>query len=466
MKKSIFLIVTATSLICGYTSGFAQIMWQLQITVSGTPPLTSVSTASRDVTWIIDYTQKYVYRTTNGGKNWYKTAALITTDQPVTIEALNSTTAYIGTESKVAKNAGLYRTVDGGQNWQLVYLPTGNSNKFWNWIHFFDANNGIALCDQGTNPEEHFLIVKTTNGGETWTPITNQPASSGSEYGMVNAVYFYDNLNGWFGTCYSGRVFRTTDGGNTWNGFNSGSTSSTAMQPGVRFISPLIGIRTSVESPYLTRSTDGGQTWTPVSNLPVININWMGPAISVSSPSINQLWVGGVAGTSQTPFILTSIDDGVAWQKQTIPDILAGSYVHSMSAVRFGTLNDSVQAFGVTGIATSTGAGQILNYRRPIGLVTAVNDERPNLPSAHTLLQSHPNPFSQQTTIEFVLAATDNVTLIIYNSLGQEIEKLVRAEMPQGSHKVVWEAKDHASGLYYYSLTTKYFSQVRKMILK
>jgi len=113
---------------------------------------------------------------------------LITTDQPVTIEALNSTTAYIGTESKVAKNAGLYRTVDVDRTGSLL-LPTGNSNKFWNWIHFFDANNGISHCAIRNKPEEHFLIVKTTNGGETWTPITNQPASSGSEYGMVNAVY-------------------------------------------------------------------------------------------------------------------------------------------------------------------------------------------------------------------------------------------------------------------------------------
>jgi len=460
MKKSNFIITAAIILICGYASSFAQ--WQLQKKLSGQPMLFKVSTLSRDVAWIVGQGTQYVYRTTNGGKTWIVTARVKNTtgDQCTTGEALDSTTAFVGTANS-SVNAGIYRTKDGGQSWQRVYLPTGTKNNYWDWIHFFNAQNGIAECYQET-PGQNFLIVKTTDGGDTWTPIANQPYSDQNEVGLQNAVYFYDNLNGWFGTVNSGRAFRTTDGGNTWNGFNSGNTGVCVWA--VRFISPMVGIRTSLDSPpYLTRSTDGGQTWTPVSNLPVSDIQGLATATSVSTPSINQLWVYGESGETFMPFILTSIDDGVTWQEQTTPDLLQTQpdfpLVYHMSAVSFGALKDSVQAFAVSL------KGQILNYREKIGFVTAVNEKRPNLPLEYTLSQNYPNPFNPQTTIAFVLAAHCKVTLTIYDALGQEVEKLVDMEMPPGFHQAVWKAKNHTSGVYFYRLTTENFSQLRKMVL-
>lgn len=106
--------------------------------------------------------------------------------------------------------------------------------------------------------------------------------------------------------------------------------------------------------------------------------------------------------------------------------------------------------------------------------MTTVQDERPSLPLEYRLSQNYPNPFnrstehsrrSPQTTIAFALAARGKVTLTIYNALGQEVEKLIEAEMPAGFHQVLWDAKRHTSGVYFYRLTAENFNEIKKMAL-
>jgi photosystem II stability/assembly factor-like uncharacterized protein len=456
MKKSIFLIAVATSLICSYSGAFAQTTWKLQKTISGNPALLSVSTVNKDVAYTVGQGFTVVYRTTNGGQTWMKAKPMLGKDIPTVIEALDSTTAFVGTHA--SDSAGIYRTKDGGQSWQLVYNPSNKNDWYWNWIHFFDTKHGIADCDQ-VNGNQHCFIVKTIDGGDTWTPITNQ--TTGPDYCIENVVHFYDSLNGWFGTGI-GRIFRTTDGGNNWTASGTGCPGGVL---GVRFISPMIGILTSNMSPFMARSSDGGMTWTALENLPFSDINYMGTATSVSTPGINQIWVSGTHGSTNTRFIMTSLDDGVTWQEQTIPELLKDTYIYHMSAVTFGALNDSVQAFAVTCDNSLQKGGQILNYRQPIGLEEIPSKVRPDYAAENILLENYPNPFSQQTTIEFVLPEQGKVTLNIYNELGQAVEKLVDAEMPPGSHQVVWNAKNYDSGVYFCNLMTKNFSQIRKMVL-
>ena len=319
-----------------------QELWQFQASLPGNPALSSVKAVSRDVAWICSF-EGFVFRTVDGGKTWDQKTSVTTAENIFCIQALDSTTAFAGGGGALAGggNAKIYRTTDGGQSWNAVFTGTG-AVSFWNGIHFFDSQNGIAMSDPPIS-SGNFLIVKTADGGATWTPIANPPDASSNEFGLFNCFYFYDNLNGWFGTS-RGRVFRTTDGGNTWSGFNSGNTATVAD---VRFISPLIGIRASSSSPFLTRSTDGGQTWTTVTNLPISGIQALYSAAAINTASLNQLWVYGEAGQAFTPFILTSTDGGATWQEQSVADITGYGVVH-MSAVGFGAANDSVQAWAIT----------------------------------------------------------------------------------------------------------------------
>lgn len=78
-----------------------------------------------------------------------------------------------------------------------------------------------------------------------------------------------------------------------------------------------------------------------------------------------------------------------------------------------------------------------------------------NLPENYSLKQNYPNPFNPSTTISYLLAEKSQVTLKIYNILGQEIEKLVDEEQTAGLQKIKWNAGRYASGIYFCILDAK-----------
>ena len=86
-------------------------------------------------------------------------------------------------------------------------------------------------------------------------------------------------------------------------------------------------------------------------------------------------------------------------------------------------------------------------------------------PAAFALDQNYPNPFNPNTTISYALPSSSNVKLIIYNSLGQEVQILVNGFEAAGIHKVNFNALNLTSGMYFYKIEAGSFSQVKKMIL-
>ncbi len=99
------------------------------------------------------------------------------------------------------------------------------------------------------------------------------------------------------------------------------------------------------------------------------------------------------------------------------------------------------------------------------GYTTDVSDVV-ELPTEYSISQNYPNPFNPSTRIEYSLPEAGNVTLYIYNLLGQRV-KTIFENVPQsaGTHEVVFSAQDLPSGIYFYSFKTNDFVQVRKMIL-
>lgn len=75
------------------------------------------------------------------------------------------------------------------------------------------------------------------------------------------------------------------------------------------------------------------------------------------------------------------------------------------------------------------------------------------LPKAFALQQNYPNPFNPSTTINFSVPKNTDVTLTIYNSLGQPIRELVNESLQPGHYSFLWDGMDEAgelmgSGLY------------------
>ncbi|MDR3609558.1 MAG: T9SS type A sorting domain-containing protein [Ignavibacteriaceae bacterium] len=88
-----------------------------------------------------------------------------------------------------------------------------------------------------------------------------------------------------------------------------------------------------------------------------------------------------------------------------------------------------------------------------------------NAPVQFGLNQNFPNPFNPSTTINFSIAKAGNVSLKVYNLLGQEVRTLLTGFKEAGSYTVNFNAEGLNSGLYIYKLETDNFSQVKKMTL-
>ena len=88
------------------------------------------------------------------------------------------------------------------------------------------------------------------------------------------------------------------------------------------------------------------------------------------------------------------------------------------------------------------------------------------IPAAYALEQNYPNPFNPSTVIEFSLPEdASNVTLSIYNALGEKVAELVNTALTAGKYQYQWNAQNVATGMYVYELRTDKFVSVKKMVL-
>ena len=118
--------------------------------------------------------------------------------------------------------------------------------------------------------------------------------------------------------------------------------------------------------------------------------------------------------------------------------------------------------------------GKIVNERLKSGeeitisnsLVSKLMVTADVIPVEYTLEQNYPNPFNPSTKIEFSLPEdVNNVTLTIYNALGQRVAELINSKMEAGQYSYQWNASSVATGMYIYELRTDKFSSVKKMLL-
>jgi hypothetical protein len=96
--------------------------------------------------------------------------------------------------------------------------------------------------------------------------------------------------------------------------------------------------------------------------------------------------------------------------------------------------------------------------------VTSVGNEVVN-PASFELAQNFPNPFNPTTSIRYTVGKADNVSLTVYNMLGQEVASVVNQFQSAGSYTVNFDASKLASGMYLYKMQTGSFSDVKKMML-
>ncbi len=92
------------------------------------------------------------------------------------------------------------------------------------------------------------------------------------------------------------------------------------------------------------------------------------------------------------------------------------------------------------------------------------------VPTEFALGQNYPNPFNPETVIEFALPTASEMSLTVYNIAGQTVATIINGTVPAGYHQVRWNGKDDngtnaSSGIYFYKIVSKDFSETRKMLL-
>ncbi len=98
---------------------------------------------------------------------------------------------------------------------------------------------------------------------------------------------------------------------------------------------------------------------------------------------------------------------------------------------------------------------------------TDVRSDKPKVqqPLEYSLDQNYPNPFNPYTSICYTVPNEENVTLKVFNIIGEEIATLVNEKKQPGSYTVRFDASLLPSGIYIYQIKTQNFSTTRKMLL-
>ncbi len=144
------------------------------------------------------------------------------------------------------------------------------------------------------------------------------------------------------------------------------------------------------------------------------------------------------------------------WRASDINEPLAKDYVDRLlNGGLYVNIHTAININGET-------RGQI----EPVsGIVTSVERHEGGAPEEFFLAQNYPNPFNPSTTISFHLPGAGEVTLKVYNLLGDEITTLISAMLDAGEHVIEWNAGGLPSGLYFYKIKTAGYAAVGKALL-
>ncbi|MGB3585413.1 MAG: YCF48-related protein [Tunicatimonas sp.] len=212
-----------------------------------------------------------ILRTVDGGQTWEKKQIPNTDSVDFRdIEAFSDQVAYV---LSAGSPAYIFRTEDGGDNW-VKQLEDTLPNIFLDGMAFWNEQRGIVMGDP---INEKFTLLSTTNGGQSWTPVKLPARSARPHAGEggfaasgTNIVTQGSNCV-WFGTGGGdARIFRSLDGGKTWE-VNSSPLAQGTPSKGVfslAFVDTLRGIavggdyqnpNSNVKNSAYT--ANGGRTW-------------------------------------------------------------------------------------------------------------------------------------------------------------------------------------------------------------
>lgn len=428
-----------------------------------------------------------IYRSINNGDSWQKISYNVCGAYCNGIAAnwRDPDTVYTSTE------AGLFISTDGAQSWDRIFLDS-SYREFRNVdvdVDPYDPSFVYTILNSRSSGCEGGVFYRSTDGGATWQTFTEgQPLYN--YYASVNAVvldihwrrlflgthyglYYSDDLGeSWSLTeelplnafaafdaspinpmiIYAGEgsaniVYKSFDGGETWVELDmprGESIKEIVCDPvDQNIVYVIIGNQSGI-----FKSTDGGQSWNNIDN---------------NLPRAEYPYVFGVYGIAVNPFnhedifvcsswrgIFQSHNGGQSWEGFHNESLRVG--------YRYLTLIDPVDTSRVYLAQNGQSVWEISRT------TTGISDSDHILPVSF-LTSSYPNPFNPSATIEYSLPEPAFVTAEIYDLLGRKVKTLVCEDQRAGSYRVVWDASNQASGLYFYRIDAGHRSKTGVMTL-
>jgi photosystem II stability/assembly factor-like uncharacterized protein len=267
---------------------------------------------------------RHFVRTTDGGTTW--TCGVISTAPAdfnlVAINAIDGLKAwalmYHAGLGEPGESGGLFSTTDGGTTWNRAPTAFSAIGGYPGFVHFFDANNGVAVGDPA---DKYFEIYTTTDQGGNWSRVPKAnipPPLDVGEWTIVseftataNCLWcpIYTNDGG------TGRYLKTTNRGATWSVEVLPNTAPKVHAVVLEFQDDNVGLAQG--SPAgVQRTTDGGLTWTLIPNT-----SWFSLRHLEYVPNTPAMYLGTASFHSKnftTPYAwgsVVTIDGGMTWTK-------------------------------------------------------------------------------------------------------------------------------------------------------
>ena len=431
-----------------------------------------------------------LWTTTNGGVNWTKVDDSIKPNF-MKIQFLNTSLGYgIGGDGYYG-GSSFYKTSDGGYTWAKLY--DGNPNSAFNGFFMKDSLNGWLT--------EFNQLFKTTNGGYEWNEVF---VDTVLEF-MRGVEFFNDDLGVLFEVSQRFNNFTlnylTTDGGESWQKYQMGDEPFLTSFLKIKRTDPSHIWVVNQQGVWLSRDTV--KTWTNVSTevegwaagfdfLDSLN-GWVAHMDS-QQDKIKFTKDGGITwNTYMKPFMVQTQDlviDGrdyfgkinvtVAGMEGSLFRYLEDwDYAYQQNSYTNGWLTSiAIYREGNTAHKWVAGSGGIILYTSDYITDVKENNSPELIISEFRLEQNYPNPFNPVTVISYQLPAAGNVTLKVFDVLGNEVATLVDEYKPAGGYEVEFNiGRDSspalASGIYFYRLqvvdpeksSVQGFIETKKMLL-